>query len=130
MGEPAISAGFGYQYGGVLGTKYTIKNGQDSYFASIGLVGVAAGYQRFLDDDATKAFGIVLGTEVLTSEEGFAAITYNYYPQGYGNKGWGFGLSAGVRRTDSDPINISGLFGQPAETDNKGLVGINFGYTF
>lgn len=130
LADETLHVGFGYEFGGVIGAKYNFKREQDNYFVSIGLLGGAMGYQYLTDETEQHSFGIMGGAEALSSESGFVALSYNYYPKGFTNDGWVIGASLGFRRTDEDPINISGLFGVPSETKTKALVGISIGFTF
>lgn len=120
-----ISVGTGYQYGGALGVKYANVSGDHVTYASLGLVGGAVGYQYVISADSKHAVGVALGSEVLTSEDGFAALTYNYYSNGVAHPGWTMGASAGVRREDD-----AGLFGKRDEVRSKGLFGLHLGYRF
>lgn len=128
--ENASSLGIGYQYGGAIGFKFDFKEAQNNYFASLGLLGGAVGYQRFTASDNKQAFGIMAGAEVLASEKGFIALTYNYYLQGFENEGWVVGASIGLRRTDGDLLGISGIFGARREVKTKTLISVNAGYRF
>ncbi|WP_371193311.1 hypothetical protein [Glaciecola sp. SC05] len=128
--DETLHVGFGYEFGGVIGAKYNFKREKDNYFVSIGLLGGAAGYQYLTDETEQHAFGIMGGAETLSSENGFLALSYHYYAKGFTNDGWVIGASLGFRRTDEDPLNISGLFGVPSETETKALVGISIGFTF
>jgi hypothetical protein len=132
-GAPAqenITVGIGYQYGGIVGVKYNFKGEQDNFYASVGLLGGALGYQRFTDMSQQHAFGAMVGAEVLASESGFLALTYNYYPNGFSKSGWAFGASLGVRRTDEDVLNVGEIFGLDVEVKTTTLIGLNVGYTF
>jgi hypothetical protein len=126
-----FSAGFGYDYGGVLGAKYSIRDQDNHYFASLGVIGAAVGYQKITDEEEKHLFGLFAGVEELTSEDGFIGLNYNYYANGFDNEGWVVGLSLGIRRTDGDPLDIGGIFGtEQRETESKALVGLSLGYSF
>ena len=129
--KEGFSAGIGYEYGGVIGAKYSIRDQDNHYFASLGLIGAAVGYQRIMDTDEKHLFGVVAGAEEFSSEEGFIGLNYNYHPSGFNSKGWTVGVVAGMRRTDGDPLEISGIFfGDEAEVETKALLGLSFGYSF
>ena len=129
--KDGFSFGLGYEYGGVIGAKYSIRDEDNHYFASLGLIGAAAGYQKIMDADEKHLFGIVVGAEEFTSEDGFIGLNYNYHANGFNSEGWTVGLVAGMRRTDGDPLDISGIFGtDERETESKALVGVSFGYHF
>ncbi len=93
-------AGIGYPYGGAIGAQYSIKQGKDIFFGAVGLVGIAAGYQRVLDTAQQHSIGVVFGGEALSSDKGFIAAQYNYYLAGAGREGWVVGLTAGQRKED------------------------------
>ena len=83
------------------------------------------GYQRLLDESKQHSLGVAAGSEVLTTEKGFALMTYNYYSAGADNSGWVVGLSAGVRREDK-----GGSYADLSSTDTFFAGGINIGYQF
>ncbi len=93
-------AGIGYPYGGAIGAQYSVKQGKDIFFGAVGLVGIAAGYQRVLDDAQQHSLGVVFGGEALSSDNGFMAAQYSYYLAGAGREGWVVGLTAGQRKED------------------------------
>lgn len=129
--KEGFSTGFGYEYGGVLGVKYSIRDQYNHYFGSLGVIGAAIGYQKIIDEDEKHLLGFVAGIEELTSEDGFISLNYNYYVNGFDSEGWVVGLSFGIRRTDGDPLDISGIFEtDKRETESKALVGLSFGYSF
>jgi|GEM_PF-862157 len=130
LAENVSSLGIGYQYGGAIGFKFDFKEAKNNYFTSLGLLGGAIGYQRFIESDNKQAFGMMAGAEVLASEKGFIALTYNYYLQGFENKGWVVGVSFGLRRTDEDLIGIRDILGARQEVKTKMLLSVNAGYRF
>ena len=125
MAETKHSVGAGYQYGGALGYKLSNVTEKSIYFISAGVIGGSVGYQRLLDESKQHSLGVAIGSEVLTSEKGFALMTYNYYSAGANNSGWVVGLSAGVRREDK-----GGSYADLSSTDTFFAGGINIGYQF
>ncbi len=123
--ETKHALGAGYQYGGALGYKFSAVNDANIFFISAGLIGGATGYQRIIDEAEKHTIGMTLGSEALTSEKGFALMTYNYFPSGASNSGWTLGISAGVRREDK-----GGSYAALSETDTFFAGGIHFGYQF
>ncbi len=121
----SISVGAGYQYGGVLGVRYNIVNDKHLYFGSLGLVGGALGYEYFLDQNNKHAIGLSVGSEVLTSEDGFAMIVYEFYPSGFDASGWQLGISSGLRREDE-----SSFFARRGDTETKFALMFSAGYKF
>jgi len=111
------AAGVGYPYGGAIGAQYSMKQGKDILFGSVGLVGVAIGYQRLLDPAQQHSLGVVAGTETFTSDHGFIAAQYNYYLSGANQPGWVIGLTAGQRQEDG-------------KVGNHSLLGVHAGYRF
>ncbi|CAH9054834.1 hypothetical protein PSECIP111854_01455 [Pseudoalteromonas sp. CIP111854] len=120
-----VDIGAGYQYGGALGAKYSLVQGEHTVYASLGLIGAAMGYQFVFSNNNKHAIGIAVGSEVITSEKGFAAFTYNYYSQGVSASGWVLGGSVGARREDK-----ASMFASLDEVHTKTLVGIHVGYRF
>ena len=106
------------------GVKYAHVSENHVTYASLGVVGGAIGYQHVLSTDKKHLVGVTVGSEVLTSEDGFAALTYNYYTQGVDSPGWTWGASAGVRR------KMIWFIWRRDEIKTKALFGIHFGYQF
>ncbi|MBE8232328.1 MAG: hypothetical protein HAW67_01235 [Endozoicomonadaceae bacterium] len=119
------AVGGGYQYGGVLGYKFSTVNESNIYFLSAGLIGGAAGYQLLIDNSKKHSIGIALGSEAFTSEKGFGLATYNFYSQGADESGFVFGLGVGFRREDE-----GGIFGSYGNVESHFTADINFGYQF
>lgn len=120
-----ISIGVGYQHASLLGIQYGVLDGTNKYFAAVGLGGAAVGYQRGIDSQNKHALGVVFGKESLTSEDGFALLTYNYHLSNIENSGLQLGISAGVRREDD-----FGFFGDSGETSSKFVVAVDISYKF
>ncbi|PCK33067.1 hypothetical protein [Pseudoalteromonas piscicida] len=120
-----VTVGGGYQYGGVVGVKYAKTTGDHIAFASIGLIGGAVGYQYILTADRKHTMGVAVGSEIITSEKGFAALTYNYYSQGADKSGWTWGGSLGARREDNGIF-----FSDSGKRETKTLIGLHLGYRF
>ena len=122
--DTSFSLGVGQQYGGVLGVRYNYQNQNHVFSASLGLVGGALGYQ-YAFSEQKHLVGFSVGSEVLTSEDGFAVLTYEYYPKGFTDGGWQFGVSGGVRREDE-----GGSFGNVGKTVTEPTGMISLGYKF
>ena len=120
-----FSAGLGYPYGGVIGVQYSVQQQRHMYTAALGLVGGAVGYHYLLDQQQRHSLGILAGSETISSEKGFVALQYSYYPQGAGHNGWRLGFNAGQRRADS-----SGFYGNHGQTNSHTLLGFHLGYRF
>ncbi|MCL1044346.1 hypothetical protein L2737_03225 [Shewanella electrodiphila] len=121
--EPAV--GLGHQFGGVLGGQFAYKTASTKYYASVGLVGFAAGLQTTFSENSKHAYGIVVGREELQSEDGFAFITYDYHFDGFAQKGFVIGTGIGVTREDE-----GGLYADKGDTDTSTSITLNFGYKF
>ena len=120
------SVGMGHQYGGIIGAQLAYKNDQSKYFASLGVVGAALGFQSSFEPDSHYSYGVVLGREALQSEDGFVFITGNYHFNGFNQSGWTVGLGFGVTREDD-----SGFFGNsPGTTSSNTSLTLNIGYEF
>ncbi len=125
LADGFATAGAGYPYGGVAGARYSYPSGQNIYSVSLGLLGAAASYHRLLDDKNQHGLGIIAGLEVLSSEKGFTALSYQYYASGVQNRGWVLGSSLGLRRQDEGRF-----FGSYGKVETKALFGIDIGYRF
>ena len=123
--DSSISLGAGYQYGGVLGVRYNVVNDKHLYFASLGLVGGALGYQYLFDQNNRHAIGLSVGSEVLSSENGFAVIVYEFYPSGFDTSGWQLGISTGLRTEDD-----GGFFSDSGSNKTKLALMFSVGYKF
>ncbi|WP_076542105.1 hypothetical protein [Shewanella sp. UCD-KL21] len=62
---------------------------------------------------------------MLTSEDGFAVLNYEYYPSGFAHRGWQLGVSAGLRREDE-----GGSFGDNGDTKTAPAAMVSVGYKF
>ncbi len=123
--QAEFSLGTGYPYGGVIGAQYGMQQQQHLYTLALGLVGGAAGYHYLLDQQQRHSLGMLAGSETITSEKGFVALQYSYYPQGVGQSGWRLGLNAGQRREDS-----SSFYGNQGQTHSHTLLAVHLGYQF
>ncbi len=95
--ELEVSTGVGYQYGGFLGVQIASKTEFTKVFISAGWVGASAGFETTFEKNSKHSYGIVVGSEMITSEDGFAFATYNYHFNGFSNSGLVIGTGIGVR---------------------------------
>lgn len=123
--EYETSVGFGHQYGGALGAKLAYTTDSTKVFGSIGLIGAAAGFQSVLGEDTRHAFGMVVGSEVSHSEDGFFFVTYDYHFDGFMQKGWLLGTGVGVTRQDE-----SGSFGDTGDVETSMAMTLTLAYKF
>lgn len=120
-----FSAGLGYPYGGFIGVQYSVQQQRHLYTAALGLVGGAVGYHYLLDQQQRHSLGILAGSESISSEKGFVALQYSYYPQGAGQSGWQLGFNAGQRREDT-----GSFYRDYGKFNNHTLLGVHLGYRF
>lgn len=120
-----ISAGLGHQYGGVLGAQVAYQEQDSKFYASLGLVGIAAGFEKAFTDNNQHSIGLVAGIEEIKSEDGFAFVTYNYHVNGFDKDGFVIGAGIGITREDE-----AGFFGDSGETETSTSFTINLGYKF
>jgi hypothetical protein len=123
--ETQLSVGTGYQHGSALGIQYGFINGANKYYAALGLVGFAVGYERAIDNSMKHTLGFSIGSEQITSENGFVVLTYNYHFDGMPHSGWKVGVSAGVRREDSTSV-----FGDVSYIMTQNAVSFDVAYKF
>jgi len=123
--ETQVSAGLGYQHGGLLGAQLSYIKNDNKYLAAMGLVGGSIGYQRILDSERKHSLGFTLGSEAITSEDGFAVISYNYYFSDIDSNGWILGVSGGIRQEDE-----GSFFANKGTTKSKGALSIELSYQF
>lgn len=124
-GEYETSIGLGHEYGGVLGAQFAYKTESTKYYASLGLIGMSAGFQTTFSENSKHAYGLVAGREELKSEDGFIFITYDYHLDGFADKGWVIGTGIGVTREDE-----GGWWLNRGETKTSTSITLNLGYKF
>lgn len=124
-GDYQTSVGFGHQYGGVLGGKLAYQTQSTQFYGSLGLVGFALGAQTTFTENAKHAFGLSVGKEGLTSEDGFAFITYDYFFNGFNHSGLVLGTGIGVMREDE-----GSWFFDHGETESESAITLSIGYQF
>jgi len=124
-GEYETSIGLGHQYGGVVGGQLAYKTSSTKYYASLGLIGGAVGFQTTFNEDSKHAYGIVIGSAAFQSEDGFVFATYNYHVNGFNKNGLVIGTGFGVTRQDE-----GGSFGDIGNIETSPSVTLNIGYKF
>lgn len=123
--EFETAAGLGHEFGGVLGAQFAYKTESSKYYASLGLIGAAAGFQTTFSDNSKHAFGFVFGVEEIQSEDGFLFATYDYHFDGFSENGFVIGTGIGVTREDE-----GGFFADRGKTNTSTSVTLNIGYKF
>jgi len=124
-GEYETAVGLGEQYGGVLGAQFSYKTESNKYYGSLGLGAISAGFQTTFSQNSKHAYGLVIGWEVLRSEDGFLFATYDYHFNGFSETGFVLGTGIGVTREDE-----GGLFSDRGKTETSPSVTLNIGYKF
>jgi hypothetical protein len=124
-GEYETAVGLGHQYGGVLGAQFSYKTESSKYYGSVGLIGVAAGFQKTFNENSKHTYGFVIGREEIQSEDGFLFATYDYHFNGFANNGLVIGTGLGITRQDA-----GGLFADIGKTETSTSVTLNIGYKF
>lgn len=123
--ELETAMGLGHQFGGVIGAQIAYKTPLTKFYASLGVLGVATGFQTTFSVNSKHAFGAVVGREELQSEDGFFFATYDYHFKGFVENGWVLGTGIGVTREDE-----FGLFADSGETESTTSITLNLGYKF
>lgn len=124
-GEYQTSIGFGHQYGGVLGAKLSYQTESSQYYASLGLVGAAVGFQTTFSQNSKHGYGLVIGREEFQSEDGFLFATYDYHLNGFTHNGLVIGAGLGVTREDT-----GSFFADTGKTETSTSVTLSIGYKF
>jgi len=126
-GEFEAAVGIGHEYGGVLGGQFSYKTEYSKYYGSLGLLGVAAGFQTTFSENSKHAYGLAVGLEATNSEEGFLFATYNYHFNGFSNNGLVIGTGIGFTRGDG--LNIGGgCIIECKSAEKETSVTLNIGY--
>jgi hypothetical protein len=119
-----FSSGIGHQYGGIIGAQFAYRFEQSKIYSSIGIVGLALGFETAFDNNKKHSFGLVVGTELLRTEDGFAFVTYNYHFNGIDQKGFVIGTGIGATREDENSIINTG------NREYSTALTFNLGYKF
>lgn len=121
-GELDMSAGLGHQYGGIVGVQFANRTERSKYYISTGLVGAAVGFETTFEENSPHSYGITVGADAISSEDGFAFATYNYHFNGFSNDGLVIGTGIGVRRQEATLGNN--------DTETSFSMTLNVGYKF
>lgn len=126
--EYEFATGVGHQYGGFLGAQFSSKSETSKYYASIGLAGVAFGFQKQFEEQQHHSYGVSIGSMGANADHGFIFINYNYHYQGFSNKGWVIGAGIGaIRHEDSDIFFIPS---SNQNIDTEASITLDLGYKF
>ncbi|GBL03210.1 hypothetical protein [Glaciecola sp. KUL10] len=120
-----VSVGTGYQHASILGAQLAYNDGVNRYYVAAGVVGYGLGYDRVVSNNKKHSVGIAIGSEELTSENGFAVLTYNYYFTNSNESGWRIGATVGRRKED-----VASFFGDFGEVKTHSAVSFDLSYLF
>jgi hypothetical protein len=130
------SVGHGFSQGGLLGVQYQSVAARDKFTAAIGLVGAGIGWQHAMDADGHHTLGLSGGYEAIVANQGFAGMTYNYYPNGFAKRGWHFGVFGGVARekyifpvfyfSQSETLGVSSY----EKSRSRGVAALEIGFQY
>lgn len=133
-GEFEKSVGLGHEYGSIMGAQLAYKTEFTKYYASLGYIGIATGFQTTFSENSKHAYGVVAGMEAWESEDGFIFATYDYHFNGFSNPGFTIGTGIGFTRGEGFGDSFDGLFSnkenQRKEEDIKAGFTLNIGYKF
>ena len=132
-GEFETSVGLGHEYGSVLGAQLGYKTEFTKYYASVGYIGYAAGFQTTFSENSKHAYGLVAGMEAWESEYGFVFATYDYHFNGFSNPGFVIGTGFGLTRGEGLSDSFEDLFNSnrtSRKEDAKAEFTLNIGYKF
>tara|TARA_R110000737_G_scaffold15182_3_gene31664 strand:- start:3350 stop:3799 length:450 start_codon:yes stop_codon:yes gene_type:complete len=132
-GEFETSVGLGHEYGSILGAQLGYKTEFTKYYAALGYIGYAAGFQTTFSENSKHAYGVVAGMEAWESENGFVFATYDYHFNGFSNPGFvigtGFGFTRGEGLSDTFD-DIGKRDSKRTKEDVKAEFTLNIGYKF
>jgi len=97
--ESEFSIGAGFQYSGLLGAQFALKDDDIKYYLSVGLPGFSVGLQKVVSDDDHHSVGFSLGELSAIygdNDNQYGFLTYNYHLHGFKNGGLVFGTGVGV----------------------------------
>ena len=115
--ETSQSAGFGLQYGGVLGYQISSTKEKHNLRGALGLVGASVGYDYMVTDHFS------VGTTATFTIRTTTSLNFNYYPEGNISDSWQIGVDFGhMSDTDGD-----GFF---ATDGKKNVIWLSLGYRF
>ncbi len=127
--EYEFATGFGHQYGGFLGTQFSSKTETSKYYASLGLVGFAFGFQKQFEGQQHHSYGLSIGSIAANADKGFLFANYNYHFESFSGKGWVLGAGVGIVRHEDSVI----FFIQPPsnqDVENEVSITLDLGYKF
>ncbi len=110
------NAGFGVQYGGLIGYQLSTQQEQHQFRAAVGVIGLSGGYDYFVSPNVS------IGASYTRTIRDLTSINLNYYPNG-SKKGFIIGLDLIYA-----PPESGGFYKSPKESLNKVLFSI--GYRF
>ncbi len=127
--EFEFSVGGGFQYSGIIGTQFALKNEESKYYISLGLPGYSIGMQTLISDNHHHSLGLSVGEiqGLLDGDSRYAFITYNYHFTGFSHNGWVFGAGLG----GYDEQAYVPLFGNESiNPSTKAMFTVDIGYKF
>ncbi|MGJ8679169.1 hypothetical protein [Paraglaciecola sp.] len=127
--EFEFSLGGGFQYSGLVGTQFSLKNNDSKYYISVGLPGYGVGMQTTVSDNQQHTMGLSVGNikSIFDHDSYYGFLTYNYHPSGFNNHGWVFGTGIGVY----DEKEFTRLFSHERENPKpKAMITLDIGYKF
>lgn len=125
-----FSVGGGFQYSGVIGTQFAIKDDNKKYFISFGLPGISVGMQSAFSNNDKHSVGFSVGklSGFYSADTEFGFITYNYHFTGFKNNGWVLGTGIGYYSQDENKKFFGG--GQINERESGVALTFDIGYKF
>ncbi len=126
-----FSVGLGPNHGSpILGLQYAIKNKFYSTFISAGLVGYAFGFEAPFSKNKKHTLAISAGKEFITSDKGFAFVSYTYHFKSFNNNGFTAGFSLGATRNQVGYDDINGYWGGTSEREIEPAGTLSLAYKF
>lgn len=126
-----ISIGTGYTYASpFLGVQFSQKSEISKVYVSAGLIGYAIGFETSVTENNKHTLGVTGGQEFLTSDVGFAFVTYSYHFNALANSGFVAGLGAGFRVEEYGEENDDGVWDDTDDIHISPALTLTLGYNF
>ncbi len=128
--EFEFSLGGGFQYSGVIGTQFAIKQNDTKYFVSVGLPGYSLGMQTAFSSSNRHSIGFSLGKISFWGDDvdTYGFLTYNHHFDGFENDGWVLG--AGVGFYNEAAYSLSFEDGKRKNPKAIAMYTVDIGYKF
>ena len=124
-----FSLGAGFQYSGILGSQFALKQDDSKYFVSVGAIGYSVGMQTLVSENDHHSAGFSVGKlgAIFGGDHQYGFLTYNYHPDGFSHSGWVLGTGVGVMKEESHTVLFTKELVNPSA---KAAITLDIGYKF